>query len=677
MREAQRAPAWVRAAFAALGLAFLAAYSWIYLGEQGAEWRRQQARFQQIQLNLKNPHQLAQAASLGGLRQTWLPDLDRVDRCTTCHLGIDDPAYAQAPQPFRSHPGSWLTSHPAERFGCTACHDGQGQATDYAGAAHAPIPFVERAMRPLETIEANCGRCHRSLEVPSAPRLSEGRRLIVESGCVSCHDIPGFEGAVFRGPALDGERDKVRPDWLAAWLKDPKSYLARSKMGNFRLSGDEVASLEAFILSQRRQSRPDQARVDWARADADKGHALFGELRCSSCHAVNGRGGTMGPELTKIGDKVRRDWLFSFLKDPHADQPDTPMLQYRLTDDQVRDLAAYLLQEFRSGDAAPETAPASFQDPRMVAAGRAAFIKHGCYGCHQLPGVAAQGKIGPSLAGVADHDPDQLSYGSFPARHTTDNYLFLKLLHPDSLGSPSIMPTFAFTPSEAATITIALSGLRKADLPTSRVIWEPPARPYQPQGRFGELATRYRCLSCHSIGGTGGRLSTVPLDRIGSQLQRTYLASYLLNPGAVRVSVEARMPVFHMLPDEAAAIADYAASVLLDDALDRYDARFTPADERKGQALFASLGCIGCHQIGTTGGYVGPDLSNTGKRLKPGWIAAWLSDPQRAKPGTTQPNYGLSAADVRALTAYLSRLGAAPGASPSRDAAAIRGGGRP
>ena len=108
---------------------------------------------------------------------------------------------------------------------------------------HKPVPGVARAMRPLETIEANCGACHRSLEPPDAPRLAEGRRLIVESGCVACHDIPGFEGVSFRGPALDSLGYKVRPDWLEGWLKDPKSYLANSKMGNFRLSDTEIAGL--------------------------------------------------------------------------------------------------------------------------------------------------------------------------------------------------------------------------------------------------------------------------------------------------------------------------------------------------------------------------------------------------------------------------------------------------
>ena len=121
------------------------------------------------------------------------------------------------------------------------------------------------------------------------------------------------------------------------------------------------------------------------------------------------------------------------------------------------------------------------------------------------------------------------------------------------------------------------------------------------------------------------------------------------------------MPVFHMVKEEAKLIADYAADVFLDDELDRYDARFTQAEVRQGEQLYRQLGCVGCHQLNTQGGYVGPDLSNTGKRLRPGWVAAWLKAPALYKPGTLQPDYGLSAADARALTAYLSGLGAGEG----------------
>jgi cytochrome c2 len=364
----------------------------------------------------------------------------------------------------------------------------------------------------------------------------------------------------------------------------------------------------------------------------------------------------MGPELTKVGDKVRRDWLFSYLKDPQRVQPDTPMLRYRLDDNQLRDLTAFLLDEYRSADSAAELPGAAYQATRLVAAGRAVFERRGCVSCHQLSLVNDSGKIGPSLAGIADRDPDELPYGGNIVRHTTDNYIFLKVLLPDTLGQPSLMPTFGLTPADAARIALALSSIRKAELPASYVLRRPAPVPYRPGGVFGELVSRYRCLSCHSVGGFGGDLSTVPLDRIGSQLQRGYLAQYLLNPGAVRVSVEARMPVFHMSPDEANTIADYLSQVFLDDSLDRYDTRFTAQESGRGRQLYEQLGCQACHQLGTTGGYVGPELSMTGTRLKPGWIAAWLSHPQQYKADTLQPDYGLSPVDARALTAYLSTL---------------------
>jgi len=660
MEVKQAIPVRLHVMIACLAVAFLLIFAWVLLREETAEWRTTQARFGRLEATVKNPHQRAQAAHVGGLRQIWLEDLGRVDRCTTCHLGIDDPVFDSAPQPFSTHPGAWLTSHPPDRFGCTVCHGGQGQATDYLAAAHQPRAFEPRPMRPLETIEANCGTCHRALDPPDAPRLVEGRRLIVESGCVSCHEIPGFEGVTFAGPALASIGYKVRPEWLRAWLKDPKGYLSQSKMGNFRLSDSDIASLQAFLLSQRAVAPVENPRVDWSKASVDNGRALFGELRCVSCHAVKGRGGTIGPELTSVGDKLRRAGLFDFLKDPHRSQPDTPMLQYRLTDEQVRDLTEFLLETYRTSET-PESASAAYQDARAVALGRAVFEKRGCTSCHRLPGIADSGRVGPSLAGIADRDPDQLSYGKNSVRRTAENYIFLKVLRPDSLGEPSTMPTFSFAPAQAAKIAMALAGIRKADLPASYVQKRQTPSPYKPAGRFGELVDRYRCLSCHSVGGYGGDLSTVPFDRIGSQLKHDYIASYLLNPGAVRVSLEARMPVFHMTPDEATMIADYFSGVFLDDDLERYDAgAFTPQEALRGQELYRQLGCVSCHQIGTTGGYVGPELSRTGERLKPGWIAAFLAAPTRYKPGTLQPDYGLSSTDARALTAYLSSLSAGP-----------------
>ncbi len=62
-----------------------------------------------------------------GVRQRWIGKLNRSDRCETCHLGIEDPRFNDAPQPFTSHPD--VDTHPIEEFGCTICHGGWPMAT--------------------------------------------------------------------------------------------------------------------------------------------------------------------------------------------------------------------------------------------------------------------------------------------------------------------------------------------------------------------------------------------------------------------------------------------------------------------------------------------------------------------------------------------------------------------
>lgn len=659
MRQPQVTPIPLLRAFTLLGVAFLAMFAWVFFEEYLAEWRTEQARFRALERRLKDPHALSLAPPVDGIRQVWLQDLDRVDRCTTCHLGADDPDFAGAPQPFRSHSGDWLKTHRPDRFGCTSCHGGQGEATTFRDAAHGPLPHWAEPIRPPELMEANCGACHREGEPRRAFWLASGRSAIAEANCVACHDIPGFRSGEIRAPRLESVGFKVRPDWLRNWLKEPKAYLPGSRMPNFRLTEREIEALSAFLLSQRSVAPLDASAVDWSKADPDRGRALFGEARCVSCHKIDGRGGSLGPELGRVGSKVRREWLYSFLKDPFRDQPETLMVHYRLADDEIRDLVGYLTQELVD-PSAPATPPETgYLDPKLVEAGREAFVKHGCYSCHRFTGLAAAGKIGPSLVGIGDRAVEENVFEGEPIDPTLPNWLFVKLRSPEKLAESSRMPTYNFTEEQAAAITVALLSLRAADLPASRVTDSPPVEHYEPQGEFGAIVTRYRCLSCHQVRGWGGTLSTVPLDRIGSQLKRDYLESYLKDPFAVRVSVEERMPHFNMTEAEARRLADYLSLVFVDDRLEEPVALDADA-ERRGRRLFDKLGCRACHIVGGQGGYVGPDLSDSARRLEPGWTLAWLLKPGSWKPGTLHPDYGLTPEDARALTAYLMTLTARP-----------------
>ena len=109
-------------------------------------------------------------------QQIYNKELGIADRCTICHLGIDSPPMATAPNPYQKHPGNLLESHPPEKFGCTVCHEGQGMATT-KDAAHGHEPHWDRPLLTGEFIQATCTKCHREQEIPQAPVLTVCRRL--------------------------------------------------------------------------------------------------------------------------------------------------------------------------------------------------------------------------------------------------------------------------------------------------------------------------------------------------------------------------------------------------------------------------------------------------------------------------------------------------------------------
>jgi cytochrome c2 len=83
----------------------------------------------------------------------------------------------------------------------------------------------------------------------------------------------------------------------------------------------------------------------------------------------------------------------------------------------------------------------------------------------------------------------------------------------------------------------------------------------------------------------------------------------------------------------------------------------TPQLAATGKQLYeVKYQCQSCHTIGSTGGYVGPNLTNTGNWMTPSWIEAWLKNPQALVPGSIEPRRALPENEIKALTAYLMTL---------------------
>lgn len=80
-------------------------------------------------------------------------------------------------------------------------------------------------------------------------------------------------------------------------------------------------------------------------------------------------------------------------------------------------------------------------------------------------------------------------------------------------------------------------------------------------------------------------------------------------------------------------------------------------DAEAGRALFAGVGCAGCHTAAPEDGAEterhGPNLSRVGSKVQASWLAAFLLDPHAVRPGTPMPSLRLTADEAADLVAYL------------------------
>jgi len=77
--------------------------------------------------------------------------------------------------------------------------------------------------------------------------------------------------------------------------------------------------------------------------NAANGEKLYTAQKCNVCHQVAGKGGKMGPELTKVGTKRDAKWLASYLANPKSVDPKNKMPVVKLKGSDMDDLIAYLL----------------------------------------------------------------------------------------------------------------------------------------------------------------------------------------------------------------------------------------------------------------------------------------------------------------------------------------------
>ena len=547
-----------------------------------------------------------------------------------------------------------LGKHPVDRFGCTPCHGGQGQALT-AKAAHA-LTHAEYWLTPVlgldehtgrkseETkgyMESNCRRCHDGVMmldsglIPGtdqpkdyAPNLTKGLALFEDLGCHGCHAVEGYsaiEDIAKVGPSLAKVGSKVKDTaWLESWIKKPEAYLPNATMPNFFPA--EGMSQVVYLKN----------------------------------------GGTRTGVVTKNGDSIE------IKTDDGTVYPYSESFVVRIVDE-VKSIAAYLAT--MSDTNLDESSANYSQSERAITAGEETVKTVGCLTCHAVDGLGSD--FGPALDSVG--------------AKVTPNYLRQWISDPKAYDPDTSMPSLRLSNRELDNVVAYLMSLQKA---TPNAAGESIGEVDVAEGET--LVRTYGCFGCHEIPGFENESKVgADLGEFGAKLADEldfgdtvdvehnwtgWTIGKVTDPRRYQTRrIVSRMPVFQIDDADAKALAvllksfqpeKYPLSYIHNrsEKLNRIDA---------GRRLVKKYNCSGCHEIEGTGGdyrdviiaheglgetvakqVAPPPLKSQGARVYPDWLFAFLKNPSEIRYGlkVRMPTFELSDDEATTLVKYFSAL---------------------
>jgi cytochrome c oxidase cbb3-type subunit III len=162
----------------------------------------------------------------------------------------------------------------------------------------------------------------------SGSNVAEGRQVF-NSVCARCHgmDGTGDDGPALNRPALTRVRTE---DALREIIRDG---IPDRGMPRLALTDNELNQVVAYLRSL---GRPAATATVGAPAvgTIENGQAVYQRLDCAACHTVEGRGGSVGPDLSESGLKHERWFLRQAVYGPGESLPkgNSPVMGRGFTD---------------------------------------------------------------------------------------------------------------------------------------------------------------------------------------------------------------------------------------------------------------------------------------------------------------------------------------------------------
>jgi len=471
-------------------------------------------------------------ANLGSRRpglqvyQVHLEELNEVDRCMSCHVGINKRESVSEEHPYARHPRKevYLGKHPPEQFGCAICHEGQARATTSAKKAHGEVEYWLDPMNKGKMAQSSCVKCHdKGEELVGGEETWKAIKLVEELGCYGCHPIEGFDKDKNRmiGPDLIEISSKVNPGWLVSWLQGPKGFRTSTRMPDFKLGESDAMAITSYLWQNSEGFEPGEPE-EFDEETVEEGAFIFESIGCLACHSdIEEDGKIHGPNLARIGEKINYEYLVSWLLEPKKHQPRTRMPDLRLDEEDAQYVAAFLMS-LKSGylEVLSDEDKVRLTDEKTASKGKDLINRYGCFGCHNIQGMEEKTKIGVELSEIGSKHIHLFDFGLLEKKllhgvglkSSHENigearraWLRAKLTNPRQFDEGRYkrpedklrMPNFNLTKDEIETLLVLLTGMREGELPESYITKLEGDKKSLVEGKG--VIDKFNCMGCHQF----------------------------------------------------------------------------------------------------------------------------------------------------------------------------------
>ena len=178
-----------------------------------------------------------------------------------------------------------------------------------------------------------------------------GGRIFQSQNCSACHQS-SLQWRENTAPNLSLEGSRVNQEWLKEFLKKPHPIRpfgffpgSGSRMPNFKLTEEEIEKIAGYFNTQSIPINNFKPGKLSAFAKAKAKTLIDKKLSCKGCHKLGGSGGVIGPDLSALKSRLKPNFVYQMIKDPHSLVPDVVMPKIPIPEKTLSLITNYLLQQ--------------------------------------------------------------------------------------------------------------------------------------------------------------------------------------------------------------------------------------------------------------------------------------------------------------------------------------------